>query len=140
MHSLFVGLIHYISVFLQLRQFHFILLYFLVSLPADVFDLRLESRHDLIIVPLILLLQMCDLILQPNRLLQFPIVLGFELPLYLCFVVLRLSEPLMHHTERLLPTQRLESIRIKLPIGNYQCASANLQILYFFLLVIEDLL
>lgn len=63
LHTLLVGLVHNVTVFLQLRQFHLILLNFLITFPFDIFDLCLEPGDNLIVITFILLLKLCDLIL-----------------------------------------------------------------------------
>ena len=104
LHPLLVGLIHDVTILLQLRQFDFIVSDLLVALPLDVLDLCLEASDDLIVVALILLLQLRDLILQADGLLQLPVVIRLQLPLHLRLVYLRLSESLVHHPQLVLPS------------------------------------
>lgn len=75
LHPLLVGLVHNVTVFLQLTQLHLVLLDFLIAFPLDILDLRLEARDYLIVVPLVLLLQLCDLTLQADGLLQLLVIL-----------------------------------------------------------------
>jgi len=102
LHAFLVGLVHDVAVLLQLVDLHLVLLQLVLTLLLLVLDLIFELIDDLIVVLLISLLQLRDLVLQPDGPLQLVIVLPLQLPLDLGPVDLRPVELLMQLPQLLL--------------------------------------
>jgi len=106
LHSLLVGIIHDVSVFLQLIYLDLILTKFLSANFFNFLDLILELIHNLIAVFLVDLLELRDFILQRNRSLQLLIVFLFQTTFHISFINLLLCKSIMQFSDRVLPKDR----------------------------------
>lgn len=96
-HLLLIGVIHNGSILLELIDLYLILLQLLIPLLPEVLDLPLEPRHYVIVVPLVVLLQVRDLVLQRYLVLELLVILHFQLTLDLGLIRLLLCVPFMQH-------------------------------------------
>ena len=96
-HLLLIGVIHNGSILLKLIDLNLVLLQLLIPLLPKVLDLPLEPRHYVIVVPLVVLLQVRDLILKRYLVLKLLVILHFQLTLDLGLIRLLLCVPFMQH-------------------------------------------